>query len=1042
MTILKLRDLYLGKRLIELLISDLADQAPEESDFIPQEDATDITPFLFPAIGALLMLMFGGLLFSSGTTLCKTKALPDNKYKRQFEKQYGRRTIRFHNVPKKIAKEPRSVLQQENNDIVDAVKKEYQDLPQYQPVSGLVGSIVGLHGQTCSVNICRPEVVDRGASPVHCMRNENTSDYENPSYREQESDIGLENDSKEDQKLSIRPYDKYPSRQDNDIERIPTGSSGIGTNSPESFENDSLEEFLFSENGSQPLDEAAVPESTGSGFPVDSTRSCFVPRIDRGVYSGGRLSVLQLECAPSRLCMYNCDCSVHDHKANKMKEPDDVLRRTKERLTWGDVAQNINTRNLTSQHLNESDADKTCSGILRLGTPSADVSGLLTVNNLQERKQSPLKRADLEKWLNDVEEFRKVSDESYTKTLFDSSDAETDKLWKQKPISCQRRTRAPLQESQQLLKRLELVSEDDLQLAQKKSPVHRGGRKSCLKTVRAPSSLCLCAGNCGAYCQIDVPPGQSFAPTDTFGESTDIEGFTDILRSQHQFSSTRTERITKGGRWSTLNHVRASSGMCIHGPSCQFHCQKIGNVESITEAAEQKGGSGEIDARKDQELHPKELHWELTKLRGASSFGEGKDSHKYSKFQSQGITHSTSGQRDFQKEECREDNFRGASSFEGLNSAITQQNRDQDTRGASSFALDPQTHLHIDNKYAKQTNDAQSNLDETRGASCFAPLEESIVGTSSVTLSIAVESEGESFPADTFADKKGSDSTLNQRSCLDKPRDRKREFKTVVKHSLQRKMLQSADNFKENLALDLNSNLSVGHAMEHSGNHAKDRKVEEKERQSARESTPEGKPVDEQQHKSKNFDKRILKVGKDATMMCTLLNALRREGEQKRKGHSGDSVTKRNVRENVTNGNETLAGNLKFLVLYKGAGYSTPLLYVSVLGLEGVSDEIITPSHSVYVKFCLLPKFTTWRKTKMLHISDKQLVFKDHFIISGVKPVDLDEAILRFVAVCVREEEKVIGQLEVPLAELKTRVKLKRTCAFHALSARNDGTAE
>ena len=85
-----------------------------------------------------------------------------------------------------------------------------------------------------------------------------------------------------------------------------------------------------------------------------------------------------------------------------------------------------------------------------------------------------------------------------------------------------------------------------------------------------------------------------------------------------------------------------------------------------------------------------------------------------------------------------------------------------------------------------------------------------------------------------------------------------------------------------------------------------------------------------------------------------------------------------------------------------------------MLGLQEVSDKLITSLHSAYVRFRLFPKFTTWRRTKTLNISSKELVFKDHFIISGIKPADLEEAILQFDAVNVEEEERIIGHLEVP----------------------------
>ena len=954
--------------------------------------------------------MFGGLLFSSGIPLCKTKTVPDNKYKKQFEQQFGRRTIRFHNVPEKIAKEPCSVLQQENNDVVDAVKKEYQDLPQYQPVSGLVGNIVGLHGQTCAVSICRPEVIDRGASPIHSTRNENSSDYESSSRK----DKGPEIDTEENKKLSITLNETYSIGQNNDTQRIPSASSGIGTNSPDCFEIDSLEEFPLSDNGSQIFDEAAMPELTGSGFPVESTRPVFVPRIDRGVYSGGRLSVLHLESAPSCLCVKGCNCSVHGTKADKMEALDEETRISKERLTWGAIAQN--TRNLAPRNFNESDADKTRSDILRLGTPSADVSGSLTARNVQERNQSPLQRADLEKWLNDVEESHKVSGEPYNQTLLDHERQKGCKdcsfTREKQPISRHRRMRAPLQESLKLLKRLQFVAEDDLQLAQNKSsPVHRGGRASCMNTVRAPSSLCLCEGKCKAHSLVETTSDQSLALADPFEDNTDES--TDILRSEHQFPSTRTERIGKGGRQSTLYHVRASSGMCINGPLCQFHCQKIANAESITKA-EQQSGRRE-NARKCQELYPQEITSETKELRGASSFGEVKDSPKYNTLQDQRISHCTLGESGFQREEYGQNNLRGASSFGDSRSTLTQQTADKDMRGASSFALEPRENLSTYHSLIKDANDTQPTFDETRGASGLAPLDESIAGTSSVTLSIAVESDGESFLADKSFDRKRNDSTLNLRTWVDKPSDEmQRVIKTGGKQDPPKHTLKSASNQKDKIFLDVNNNPSA---------------------------TDTEKSF-EQRQKSKSFDGRILKVGKDASMMCILLNALRREGEQKPKKETSDPrISQRHNRENIANGSETLVRSLKFSVFYKGTDFVTPLLYVSVLGLEGVSDEIITPLHRAYVKVCLFPKFTTWRRTKMLNVSQKQLVFKDHFIISGVKPADLEDAMLRFVVVCVGEEEKVIGQLEVSLAELRSRDKLKRTCALHAPSAKNVRTS-
>lgn len=933
------------------------------------------------------MLVFGGLLFSSGATPCKTKTMPDDKFKRQFERQYGRRTIRFHNVPEKIAQEPNSVLQQENNDIVDAVRKEYQDLPQFQPVSGLVGGdIMGLHGQTCVVNVCRPEVRDRGVSPIHSIRNGNTSDYDISSYRDKEVEITKQKKNKQPSSL-LR--DTHSTCDDIVTQRIPSASSGIGTHSPESFEADSLEEYPLSENDS--LAEAVMPASTGSGFAVESTHPSFAPRIDRGLYTGGRLSVLRLESAPSCLCVSALDCPMHrGTKAGETDALDHVALITNARLTWGDIAQNPNSENLAN---------------LRLSTPSADVSGPLNTRKLQERGQSPLRREDLEKWLSDVEASREASDEQHTKATLALrlSDADTKHPKEKRSISHHGRVCAPLQESLQLLKRLQLVSEDDLPKAHTKSSVHRGGRTSCLKTVRAPSSLCLCAGKCNEKCQIEDNSGQLLTPS--FEESTDVEENTDILSSEYQNDSTRTQRVARGGRLSSLNQVRASSDMCIQGLSCQFHCHKPRDVESIAETGQTRERG--IKERKYLEFHPQEIQKEVKELRGASAFGEPKALTNNDPLQDGGISFCSLGQRTTEKEQHSENNLRGASSF---GCSKTQQIGDQSVRGASSFALESPRLLHIINHgQIERANDTQSKLDESRGASCF---DESVAGTPSVTLSIAVESGPESDPGCMSSDNKQRGSLSEIDACLNRTAALARISKTTVK--------------SKKFSVDVNNNSS------RRSENQQERNIPEREEFGVKKGNVQTTENRGQQKKPIGFNERILKVGKDAAMMSSLLNALRRDGEQKRKEKD---------KENTTNEGGISVRKLKFSVFYKEAHNSTSLLYVNVIGLEFVSEEIITSSHSIYVKFCLFPKFTTWRRTKTVNISGKQLVFKDHFIISGVKAVDLENAILRFIVVCIEEQERVIGQLEVPLAGLNSGDKLTRTCALQPPGAMDDGIA-
>ena len=953
--------------------------------------------------------MFGGVLFSSGAPLCKTKTFSDSKYKRKFEQQYGRRKIRFHNVPEKIALEPCPVLQQENNDIVDAVKKEYQDLPQYQPVSSIVSNIVGLHGQTCAVSFPKPEVIERGASPIHVTGNEGTLDCERPFRRDKRTFIRLEHDDKPKCKiLSATLHDKSSIMKDN-RQRVPSASSGIGTNSQETFEIDSLEDFPLSENGSKLLDETVILDSIDEEFPSDSTPKTIIPNIDRGVYSGGRLSVLQLERAPSCLCVKGCNCTTHGTYTVKSEALQGSKGMTDELLTWGDIALSINST--TAPGSRRYRDLSIYADTLKPQTPPADVSWKITTGNAAER--SPLRRADLEKWLHDVEDSRREGDQPCTQTLFESLDAETEIQRKDfsypettKPISGQRKMSAPLQESLKLLKRLQVICEEDLQLAQTESLVHRGGRESCLKTVRAPSSLCVCGGSCKVRCQAEVTADQSSAPSILFGDDTIHEDTSNILNTEQELASTRTDRIARGGTENNFKCIRASSEMCIHGPSCQFHCQKMKEEAENTRKREMMG-------RKHQELGCHNTNSETDEFRGASSFGNEQYSYKYKIMLQQGSEPSAFSDNSFLREECRVNNIRGASSFEGSGMTSTEHEfpGDGNVRGASSFALKP-------------ANDSEMKLDELRGASSFAPLDESIAGTSSVTLSLAVESEGESFVPDKSLNNSKGDSTFNSRACVDKLGDTTRVSKKA-KQGFQTKSSRSTESCEEECLLDRNNNNRVKYLSEKEPRGGKTERRELDDRGVI----TRNKKKDEQR---KTSHKPTLKVGKDLTMMSTLLQALQKSGERRKIETSNPD---RRANQRVTNFNAGSAGNIKFAVFYKGANSSTPLLYVSVLGLQEVPDTIITDQHRAYVRFCLFPKFTTWRRTKTHNVSGKVLIIKDHFIISDVKPSDLEKAILRFEVVCVKKEETVIGQVEIPLAELTSRDKLKRTAALQSPNA-------
>jgi len=700
-----------------------------------------------------------------------------------------------------------------------------------------------------------------------------------------------------------------------------------------------------------------------------------------------------------------------------------VAQTAVERLTWGDIALNGNG-NLSLE--SESDISKACGDMLRCATPSAEISGPLTAENMREMNQSPLRRMNLEKWLDDVEMSRKTGEVAYDQEL-EFPDAKTEKrrresltAQRKEFVPGRRKMRAPLQESLQLLKKLQLVQDDDLPLEQ--NPVHLGGRESCLDTVRAPSSPCLCGGHCRLHGQNETTSDQCIVPTNVIEDDKETDECTEIARGSHRLDSTRTERVTKGGRQSTLNLLRASSGMCIHGPTCRVHCHKMGTAEVlISESGIESGRSQALSQNQ-------EMHWELKKMRGASVFGESQVSLIHNTSNNQVIGDCTQEQNVPMTTECGKSELRGASSFADCSrSAKTQEINDLNTRGASSFAGQPLRPLR--SNHSHEMNSIESSLGEIRGASGFASLDDSIAGTSSVTLSFAVESDVEGLSADKFLrDRKwGISIGTSDRNC-----GSKNIAKALVnpreKRNHQTTMWKTED--KESLVEPKNNSFIC-----HDDRGCKIGTIAPAEKMYF---------SDEQKQHIKRFDERILKVGKDTTMMCTLLNALRRDGKQKRKDAetSNHNVIHRIDEENVANNREASVGSLKFSVLHKGADSGTPLLYVTVLGLEGVTTETLTTDSTVYIKVCLSPKFTTWRRTRALNVSEK-LVFKDHFIISGVKTVDLEEAVLRFVVVCVGEDEQVIGQLDVPLKELKSRDKFKRTCALRApYCAKDDGIEE
>ena len=72
------------------------------------------------------------------------------------------------------------------------------------------------------------------------------------------------------------------------------------------------------------------------------------------------------------------------------------------------------------------------------------------------------------------------------------------------------------------------------------------------------------------------------------------------------------------------------------------------------------------------------------------------------------------------------------------------------------------------------------------------------------------------------------------------------------------------------------------------------------------ESLQQKRLMNERKH-PKGFGGRILKVGKDVTMMSTLLHALQRDGEQKQTETLNHRTTQRIAKKNISNCNKSFS---------------------------------------------------------------------------------------------------------------------------------------
>ena len=719
---------------------DLSDHNENDANLLQvdtADDLNDATTLVFPAIGAALMLLFGGLLLTTATR-CGLKDSESGDLERTG-KRFSRK-ISFYNVPDQLHCGATSVLQQEDNDIVDAVVKQCDYLKQYQPSYDHIDNCNKSHATILS----RPKMVDKGLSPIH----ETKFDYELSGRVNAGS--GLQFHGKgtgsaefyQEDVVNKRNGERGTSQQENELKLF--NSSDIDTRSLFSFDSDSLEQLSLHQDKTERNAEPSGGKNSDSG--TSTELSSLICSKDQFVVKGGRRSVVRSQRAPRPRCIRGCVCSVHQGKSRR---PHGERRRAGYGLTTPKATDSesgpensFSSETVLSDFTSDSTAKKSL-----LQAPTADNS--LTTENMKRRSQSPLRKAALERWLADVQEFYPRSSSVLKRKKFETDNTESNhsdsvglkqKCWRKTSREKQTSRRQPItrrvrrtrldKDSLGLLKKLPISPDSSLENDRdmEEPRLQIGGPTSLSRTVRAPNSFCTINTCCSSHTRHHNPC--------VSGEATDDCQTAELLLRQEV---DKKPNVTKGGRLSLLKVVRAPSALCINGPQCGTHYKPAISFSD--------------KSKSDNE-------------RGASSLG-GLQKHLA---QQAGGASSLGGARILGRPESNDCDLRGARSLGDQKFRSMTDNNDAELRGASVFG-GSQTIGHrqepsvlglreIERKPSEEKgvislaqDPLQSELhtSEIRGASSCVCLEELTgeCGTSSITLSIAQNSDRENLHCET-----------------------------------------------------------------------------------------------------------------------------------------------------------------------------------------------------------------------------------------------------------------------------------------------------
>lgn len=388
--------------------------------------STDPTSLAFPVIGAILILLFGGFLLSSGNSCCHVES--SNKKKNEDEGD-GIELLSFmDNVhfPK-----PLPVLQQENNDVVDAVMETYSDLPQYAPISELMASIPGVARQ--------PETRDACVSPISC----------------------------------IDPVSLFPSNQD-DVDgnqgNVHVGEVEEMHSNQEISEDSDVDDINTTEEESCRMD-CTLNIINEDDADVDS--AC--PEVNRSSGIG--------TCSRVNTPAISMDSGIHGENMRDIDIP------AKDHL--GEIKKVLNAS----------------FGFTPLETESKTMNDSFSHVTTSPSKQSTsFTRFALQKWIKSAKQSRDAAKESAVPYQW----KRPAKLTKQDKIQLLRKLQPDLDAS------ISTTVNKAASLCQPKTPScssaeqrnvggynanAHGGRLSCLKVVRAPSSMCLHGNICPYNCK-------------------------------------------------------------------------------------------------------------------------------------------------------------------------------------------------------------------------------------------------------------------------------------------------------------------------------------------------------------------------------------------------------------------------------------------------------------------------------------------------------------------------------------------------------------